>query len=488
MSKSPKEISEKKILIVEDDDTLRITLRRTLELEGYQVMEASGGRIAQNLLGMETFDIVITDIRMPDINGIELMHFIKRSLGLPVILITGFAEAGQREELISLGADGYIAKPFKKDLLLAFLRRLFGYLPSEEDTEENQDSQYCKVEIDDFISGREIKYDIFVRLSSLKYLKIANHGSDLSAERLASFRAKNIKFLYMKKEDFAKYIEFNMILAPAVRHTSILAKTKKMAFLKTTGELLLEDLYINGVNEESFDRARAITESTVSLLTEQEDMMRVLELLGDHTDFLYAHSLGVSLYGAMISRAMRWTAPVTIYKASMGGLLHDIGKKEIDREVLNKPRKDLTVDEIKMLESHPLRGMEILRQIHGIPQDIIQIVMQHHENCLGAGYPVGLRKNNIHPLARIIAIANEFCNHAIKNPSSPNGMHPHEAITKLMTLLAEHFDHAMLLALMELFAFTPPPEFLKGRHRTKYTDETPSADTSQKKRAAPPHK
>ncbi len=481
VQKPTKEIAEKQILLVEDDNSFRNVIRRILELNGYKVLEANNGRNAQNILGIENCDLVVSDIRLPEINGIELLHFVKRTKPIPVVLMTGYAEVGQSQEMLDLGANHFLSKPFKKEALLDILKEHFGEPPPEQ-AEESIDIHYCKVGIDDFIAGREMKYPIFIRLSSQKYLKIANQGADLTADRVKAFKEKNIRHLYMKKEDFGKYIDFNMILTPGLSKVSSISKIKKFNFLKNTGELILEDLYLHGVNEESFDQARSVVETSVALITEQDDLMKLLDILGQHTDFLYAHSLGVSLYGAMIAKALKWSSESNIFKVSMGGLLHDIGKKEIDREILNKTRNELTIEEVKILETNPLRGMEILRQVKGIPQDILQIALQHHENCLGLGFPVGLKKHNIHPMAKVISVANEFCNHVIKNPNSPQGCQPHEGIKKMISLQADQLDHTMVGALMEVFTYPGAEEFSKGKHRAKYNDDSGEEEPKKKTR------
>ena len=76
--------SDKHVLLVEDDDILRNHLRRVLEVEGYQVQDTSNGRTAQNKIATESFDVIVADIRIPEVNGIELLHFTKKIRGSPL--------------------------------------------------------------------------------------------------------------------------------------------------------------------------------------------------------------------------------------------------------------------------------------------------------------------------------------------------------------------------------------------------------------------
>ena len=213
---------------------------------------------------------------------------------------------------------------------------------------------------------------------------------------------------------------------------------------------------LGGVDEEGFQAAKTVVESTTSLLTEPDEMMNLLTLLNSHADHLYAHSLGVSLYSVMIAKEVQWTSPANLYKVAMGGLLHDIGKKEIDRDILLKQRKDLSVEEVKLYESHPVRGMTILSQVATIPSDVLQVVMQHHENCLGLGFPMNVSKNHIHPMARLVSVANEFCKSVLKGPDTLN-LSPADAIQRMVSLQQGKFDQTFLAALACIFEVSPTP-------------------------------
>jgi HD-GYP domain-containing protein (c-di-GMP phosphodiesterase class II) len=135
-----------------------------------------------------------------------------------------------------------------------------------------------------------------------------------------------------------------------------------------------------------------------------------------------------------------------MFRLSIAGLFHDIGKKEIDRAILEKPRGTLTQEEVKILESHPKRALEILGGVESIPEDVLQIILHHHERDAGNGYPSGLRRQKIHPLARVIAVADEFVKLILKGPDTP-GMDPKAALIRLSRLQKGELDGKSLEAL-----------------------------------------
>jgi two-component system chemotaxis response regulator CheY len=109
--------SAKNILIVEDSATTRALIRAVIEDMGdFNIIEAGSGFEALKLLPTQEFNLVITDVNMPDINGLELIHFIKsnpRYSHIPLIIVSTERSEEDKKRGIALGAMSYITKPFK---------------------------------------------------------------------------------------------------------------------------------------------------------------------------------------------------------------------------------------------------------------------------------------------------------------------------------------------------------------------------------------
>jgi two-component system chemotaxis response regulator CheY len=110
-----------RILIVEDSSAMRAFVRASLEEAGTaEVEEAQSGFEALRLLPRQKFDLVIVDVNMPDINGLELVSFMRRSdqhKETPLLIISTEASARDRERGLSLGANAYLSKPFQPEQL-----------------------------------------------------------------------------------------------------------------------------------------------------------------------------------------------------------------------------------------------------------------------------------------------------------------------------------------------------------------------------------
>ncbi len=115
----------KKILIVEDDEILRNMLSETLTSLDYFPFGVEDGQMALGQLKTQDFDLVISDIRMPKMDGITLLKNIKEMVPqLPVVLITGFSSTYPAQRALQEGADGYLAKPFRIEKMDELLRDL----------------------------------------------------------------------------------------------------------------------------------------------------------------------------------------------------------------------------------------------------------------------------------------------------------------------------------------------------------------------------
>ncbi len=116
------------ILIVEDSSTMRSLIASTLESLGdYEVIEAGSGFEALKILPGRRFDLIITDINMPDINGLELVNFVRshpRYRETPLMIVTTEKSAEDRAKGIALGANTYITKPFAAEALKAAVLQL----------------------------------------------------------------------------------------------------------------------------------------------------------------------------------------------------------------------------------------------------------------------------------------------------------------------------------------------------------------------------
>lgn len=433
------------ILLVEDEDFFRQTLTDYLTFKKFKVTEAPNGKVAKDLLTAgNNYDIVLSDVQMPLMNGVDLLRWMQSTRPTPFILMTGFTNLLETQSAYDLGANEFLSKPFKNKELLEVLQRTVAtiqktvgvaeapqrpgthgsvvvrevvqksftdYISSDENGE---DEFYCKVSIDEFVSRNQIDFDLFIRLGAKKFIKIANNGQKLESERIHTYREKGLQYLYVKKEDFNKVVHFNLQITHLLKDAKNISVEKKMNFMKYAGEVLLEDCFINGVAQDAVNDAKDLMDSTMEVLSQSDDMMDMLSMFSSITDPFYAHSVCTAMYAVLIAKELGTVSEKEMQHLATAGLFHDIGKRELDRSLFEKSRFQLTPVERKAVESHVIRSREILESIPDISPVVLRLVFEHHEDEIGLGFPQGLKGHQLHHLSRILIVANKFSELALK--------------------------------------------------------------------------
>jgi DNA-binding NtrC family response regulator len=117
--------AKNRILVVDDEDALRTVLSSELEGEGYHVRSAADGQEAINILGNQEFDLILLDIKMPNVDGFEVLKYVKdRQPKTKVVMLTGFADLKNAIESKKLGAEDFVSKPYDLVDLLTTVERV----------------------------------------------------------------------------------------------------------------------------------------------------------------------------------------------------------------------------------------------------------------------------------------------------------------------------------------------------------------------------
>ena len=167
----------------------------------------------------------------------------------------------------------------------------------------------------------------------------------------------------------------------------------------------LNNFIYQGVKKLDIDNlmvcARSLVKSTVD-----SDYNAFLNTSYTVDEITYNHSLNVA--SLSLTCGIHLGMSIHVLKIlTIGGLLHDIGKSRIDKEILSKPAK-LTEEEFNQIKLHPQLGYGLIMTYKKVPSPVKDIILQHHENWDGSGYPQGLVGKEVSRLARIVHIADVY--------------------------------------------------------------------------------
>ena len=175
-----------RILIVEDEEKIARFIELELEHEGYETKKAGDGMSAAQIAESEEFDLIILDIMLPMISGIEVLRRIRKSSDVPVILLTARDSVTDKVMGLDMGANDYITKPFAIEELLARIRVL---LRGKEDAAPEKNDVISCMGLEIKLSSHEVTYngepvDLTKREFILLKLLMENKNVAMSREKL----------------------------------------------------------------------------------------------------------------------------------------------------------------------------------------------------------------------------------------------------------------------------------------------------------------
>lgn len=302
--------------------------------------------------------------------------------------------------------------------------------------------QYFKIRVNSLNTDKAISFDLYVHINE-HFVLYLRAGSKIPEDKLAHFQKKNTDVFYVQEKDRRAYKDY----VAGMLNDSSLEKSKRGTILKESTFSLIEELFENPNLEQTLEGAKAAVDHIVDFMQNENDAMAELIGLSSHDFYTYNHSLDVCIYSLGLAELVGIKDQEMLQQVGRGGLLHDIGKRNVSTDIICK-KGALTDEEWEEMKKHPAFGLKILSTYGDSPDSIKACVYEHHENFLGNGYPQNLKGEEIHPFARIVAIADTY--DALTTKRSYNEpMMPVTALQLMKEKLAARFDPDLMKAFYE---------------------------------------
>ncbi len=215
---------------------------------------------------------------------------------------------------------------------------------------------------------------------------------------------------------------------------------------------LANDFMSGGVTGDDVEEIKDTTEKLIDNLSASSDIMVNIADIKMYDDYTFHHSLSVSIMALAIGMELGLNHR-ELNELGLSGLLHDIGKVSIPIEIINKPGR-LTQEEFGIVKMHPVHAANHLLERRLVPPNSYYGIVGHHEKVDGTGYPRGLKGDEIHLYAKILAVADVFdaltSQRPYRTPSPPS-----EAIEYIMGGTGSHFDEQCVRAFIRKVAPYP---------------------------------
>jgi putative two-component system response regulator len=403
---------EPRILIVDDSAVFRDSMKKILQSLNAEILLADNGQVGLDLALQENFDIVVSDIDMPKINGIELCRSLKKNTStqrIPVVMVSTFDSDNDVDKGFQAGASAYLSKYEIQNRLLETVESVL--------SESKFKKELLVMVVDDskvvvkFVEKglAEAGFKVITAENGKKALDILN---DIRPDLILT----DIEMPDLNGFEFCQTVHSNLELSmvPIVAMSSKTDRGYMKRMLQNGASaylckpfnidelvILVEKMLSDQFQMLLMERERLDSERNL-MIASITSLVTALEARDNYTR---GHSEAV---GRIVSGMLSATgaSQTEIETVTIGGRLHDIGKIGVRDEILLKPGR-LTDKEFSHIKRHPVIGANIIKSIPSFT-DVIPIVLSHHERLDGKGYPQGLKGDDIHLWARMTAVADTY--------------------------------------------------------------------------------
>ncbi|WP_153557055.1 HD-GYP domain-containing protein [Roseimaritima sediminicola] len=228
----------------------------------------------------------------------------------------------------------------------------------------------------------------------------------LSDQDVAKLRDRGVTSLFIQQQDRERYQSYLRELAFESSDDEAVSTAVRAQALSAVVRDILAEAFDRQDTNTVVAAATQLGAFTAEIICEDsfaaKDMSRVLS----HDYATFTHSTNVAMYAGILAKELGYNQ-TEIQQITTGGLLHDLGKLEIDDRILCKPGR-LDEAEFREVKRHSLLGFLQLAHRDDLTEGQLMMVYQHHERCDGGGYPVGLVDAEIHPWAKLCTVVDVF--------------------------------------------------------------------------------
>jgi putative nucleotidyltransferase with HDIG domain len=307
---------------------------------------------------------------------------------------------------------------------------------------------YVAIPIREFLTGMRSPADLYIQLSQDRFVLLFKESDPFDPQRIEAYVKKEISCLWVKKEEYHKISSSSLDFARRSINNTNLDSSKKLFLVSNAAQAVFRNFEVLGFNIDSYYQANDVSETTLAIADNNPDLNSILSSLNDLDDHLVMHATAVSILSPIIGQEMGWETITSLKKLSLGGLLHDIGKKHLHPNLLKKPLHEMNHEEVKAYESHTRLGAEMIKGLNLVNEDLVAIIFQHHERNNSSGYPQGLAGFRIHPMAKVVGLASEFISLVMPQEGVIQKKYtPEEALRFIQNSMGQPFDKDTFSAL-----------------------------------------
>ncbi len=273
--------------------------------------------------------------------------------------------------------------------------------------EMTQKPKFVAIPIKNMRTDAILDAELFIKIGYNQYVKYRERNFEFNWNIRKRLRENRHTHVFVKIDDMKSldnYLEENLKNTLNDQKIDLHEKTE---LLYETTTYLVRGLLENPSSKDGVKQSRRIVESTAEFILSSSEVLSHHLELSSVDYYTYTHSVDVMTYSILLGKRMGIKEGSEINNLGHGALLHDIGKMYVDPLITQK-NGSLTEEEFTEMKKHPVYGYNVLKKTDELSDGVLNIVLHHHEDLLGTGYPDGIDADEIGLDVRIVTVSDIF--------------------------------------------------------------------------------
>ncbi len=302
--------------------------------------------------------------------------------------------------------------------------------------------EYLPITLNSLRPDTIINCDVYLLVNingDSRYILYCKGNSVFENKKVELLVRKNINRLFIVRGDQQKYFEYLESNFGNIMSDERIHPDERAHIVHSAATNLVKDVF-KDPRTGNIERTKKFAYNMVDCVLRNGEASFSLLRIAKHEYYTYTHSVNVATMGTLFAKDLGLSED-NLRPFCTGTLLHDLGKIKISPAILNRNGK-LTEEEFEAVKKHPELGVNILKETGNGLKDEYTIILQHHENCDGTGYPYGLKKSEIHSIGKVVRIIDIYDALTTKRAYS-YAQTPYDALSIIKDEMSDAIDRVL---------------------------------------------
>lgn len=409
------------LLLVDDEEDILEIQEGLLSVLGFErIITSTGVTAALEVIQKEGHPyLIISDYKMPNGGGGKLYHdLMKIKYSGDFIVCSG----SPKSEVYKIIPES-VKVMDKIDMFQTFADIRKMYLGAGQE----KNNEYLKIPVNSLIRLGIIPVDVFIMLSENKFIKIHREGDYLDSSDSGHLKTKGVSDLYLLKEDLPALVkQYDEFLDEKLKFARFKEDhSDEQSYLTDITASAVSLVSALGLNDETYQVCKKTVDLVYRSLAEDKNYETLFKIRDAESNYA-KHIMNLSMFLCLCSAKLGWSYEGTFKKFILAAFMHDIELKMDDYDDISKfenPDGSLTDEGNKAdYRNHPARVAQKAATIKGLPSDVVQIILEHHEKPDGTGFPRGLFAHQISPYSALFIFCEALLREHPKGEISKNDL------------------------------------------------------------------